>query len=308
MHICPMKDDIVKICHLSDFHLPLPKEVPISRLLGKRLLGWANLTFKRSGTHKLKAFEALLEHLAAQDFDMVVVSGDLVNLALSFEYSQVTELFYKYGLVPETTIVLPGNHDRYTPGAQSSGIFERAMKQWLPNGFSSRTGYPIVRSVGPVTIAAMDTAVWRGPLRAAGLVKTSSLKRLAKVVSRDDDRHLVVVTHHPPFRLEGSWNRHYRNGLSGYKKLVDLLCHRKCTLLHGHLHKLSRRQMGLMDVIGVPSASNVTGYLKSQLSYHVYTFDKSGLINAEAVVHWPDAVDKEHRFERRIIPGEILNV
>jgi len=76
--------------------------VPLLGLAGKRLLGWANLTFRRSGTHKLEAFEALLEHLAAEDADMVVAS-----------------LFTRYGLYSEMTLVIPGNHDRYTPGARA---------------------------------------------------------------------------------------------------------------------------------------------------------------------------------------------
>jgi len=129
-----------------------------------------------------------------------------------------------------------------------------------------------------------------------------------KLASAERDRHLVVVTHHPPFRLEGPRRRHYLNGLSGYEKLVESLGQRRCTLLHGHLHKLSRRQVGSLEMIGVPSASNVTGYRESQLSYHVYTFDRSGLKEAEAVIYWPDADDGVGRFERRALPETALEV
>lgn len=284
----PNAADRVVIAHLSDLHLPLPQSIPASELLSKRILGWANAHLVRSRLHRREPCQALLEHLSAQRPDLVVVTGDLTNLSLPAEFEQVDALLGQAGLVPERCLLLPGNHDRYTPGADRGGAFERGMQAWFPADLR-RDGWPLVLSLGPVLIAGLDTAVWRGPLRAAGQLDPLQLARLEQLAgqARTEDRHLVAALHHPPFRLDGPLLHHYRAGLEGVERLEPLMARQPISLLCGHLHRLVRRRLGQAEAFCVPSASADAGRSDEQLAYHLYTFSARGLVEASAVRHWP---------------------
>lgn len=298
----------IKIAHLSDLHLPLPGPVAALALANKRILGWTNLRLLRSGTHRIEPFKFLLSQVVELEADLVLISGDLANLALPAEYEQIDQLLTQSGLKPDNTLLLPGNHDRYTPQADRSGAFETGMARWLPAGFDRAEGWPLTRDLGPVQIIGLDTAVWRGPIRAAGRLAGPQLQRLKRVLdeSQSGRHHRIIALHHAPFALNGVLNRDYRSGLAGRKLLMSLLGTRPTTLLHGHLHRLGRRRLGPHEAIGVPSASNVTGHRESQLACHLLSFDAQGLVRAEALRIWPDR--GRDSVERVELPKEALRV
>ena len=59
--------------------------------------------------------------------------------------------------------------------------------------------------------------------------------------------------------------------------------------------------MGGFEAIGVPSASHDAGSREAQAAYHVYGFDRAGLLDAYAVRFWPGA--DGGRRERAPLPG-----
>jgi 3',5'-cyclic AMP phosphodiesterase CpdA len=296
----------VKVCHFSDLHLPLPEAISPSRLVGKRLFGYANLRFRRAKTHRRRAFVDLLGAMSAENADMVVFTGDMTNFSLACEFQQANGLFADAGLTREKLLVVPGNHDRYTVGADLGSAFESEVLPWLPSGFLRSGGYPIVRKVGPVVFAALDTAVWRSVVRDAGRIDRGQMARLRRALADDSMQECwpVVLMHHPPFRREPPL-RNFLSGLAGAERLLDALSGRDATVLHGHIHRLSRRRLGGLDIIGVPSASNDSGNEDRQLAYHVYTFSRHGLVDAEIVRHWPGEADRGKRFERLSLPASI---
>ncbi len=298
-------EKISTIAHVSDLHLPLSGTVPVGKLLGKRALGYANLRLFRS-SHQIEHLASLLQGLKAEDPDLVVVTGDLSSLSLASEFARLDRLFEAAGLRPKSTLVLPGNHDRYTPGADRSGAFEHGMRRWLPEGFRRENGYPIVLRVGPVTVVGLDTAIWRGAYRAAGHIERSQHQRLGKLLRRmPAGDPLVIAMHHPPYRLRGPLLHHHRAGLAGYDRLLDTLASRPAVVLYGHMHRFDRRRIGNADVIGVSSASSDTGERATQLAFHLYRFDATGLIQAQVVHHWPNAHDPKMRWERTDLPVDV---
>jgi 3',5'-cyclic AMP phosphodiesterase CpdA len=283
----------IRICHLSDLHLPLRTGFSPTWIFSKRLLGYANITLARSRTHKLAPLAALLSAVAAEEADLVIVTGDLTNLALKDEYARLNDLFDEAGLAPSKTIVIPGNHDRYTPGADLTDAFERNMSRWLPAGFDRRAGYPIIRRLGPVAVAALDTTVWRGPIRAAGIVRGPQLERLDGFLedSAREGRWPLIAMHHPPFDLPGRFLRNYRTGLVGADRLRALLEGRHGTILHGHLHRLGASALGGFGVFGVPSASNDVDTAHGRLAYAVYDLGAGGPIESTVVRADPACTD-----------------
>ena len=299
------KAEPIVICHFSDLHLMPDQPVPALSLLNKRILGYANLRFNRGKTHKEAFLTRLIQTVAAEPADMTVVTGDFTSLALDFEFEKISRLMRLGGLTPQKTMVIPGNHDRYTMLADKQRAFERCMAEWLPDGFARQPAYPIVERLGNVCLAGIDTAVWRGPVRAAGAVDDAALRRLAAVFSSEEMRPLtkVLAIHHPPFHRGNHLLKDYRTGLEGYERLLRMLPS-GTLVIHGHTHIASRTRFGDVDIIGVPSASNDTGNVRTQLAYNRYIFDADGTYTAEAVRFWPTEDGRDIRTERVTLPAD----
>ena len=295
----------VTLCHISDFHLPITRSVPPHRLAGKRFFGYANLRFNRSRTHRQAHLESLLNRMTAEAPDLVVVTGDLTSLSLEFEFEEIDLLLKRCGLKPKKTLLIPGNHDRYTPMSDIGCAFEKRLSAWFPEGFSRVDGYPIARRLGPALVVALDTAVWRSTIRSAGRIARDQIDRLSALLEsgRARGEWPVIAMHHPPFRLQGPFMRNFRSGVDGLDLFREAIADSHVTVIHGHLHCLSRRKVGNIDAIGVPSASNNTGKERNQIAYHVYEIGRGGLLSARAVRYWPDIEDQERRFESVDIPG-----
>lgn len=278
------------------------RPVPWTSLLNKRILGYANLKFNRGRTHKEEFLMRLIAEAAAENADMTVVTGDFTSLALDFEFEKIGRLFRLGGLLPEKTMVLPGNHDRYTISADRGRAFEKGMADWLPPGFAEKPEYPIVKRLGHVCLLGLDTAVWRGPIRAAGAIDDASISRTSDALTCDEMRPLtkVIALHHPPFHRGNRMLKNYRTGFDGYSRLLNVIPG-DAVVIHGHTHIASRQKAGRLDVIGVPSASNNTGSPATQLAYNKYIFEKDGSYRAETVRFWPTPDGRDIRKERAVL-------
>ena len=300
------KSKPVVICHFSDLHLLPDRPVPVFQLLNKRMLGFANLKLNRGRTHKEEYLTHLIRKAASENADMTVVTGDFTSLSLDFEFEKISRMLKLAGLAPEKTMVLPGNHDRYTMLADKHRAFERGMAEFLPAGFAQNPVYPLVRTVGNVCLLGLDTAVWRGPVRAAGAIDDKAVQRVRDILSSDEMRPLtkVVALHHPPIHRGNHMLKNYRTGFDGYGRLLSALPP-ETLVIHGHTHIAARSRAGGVDIIGVPSASNNTGDVRTQLAYNKYTFNPDGTYLAEAVRFWPSEDGRDIRSERVILPDEL---
>jgi 3',5'-cyclic AMP phosphodiesterase CpdA len=103
-----------KLAHVSDLHLgPLPDVKP-RQLFSKRIFGYMNWRRGRGRMHRVEVVAAMLADLKLQAPDHVIVSGDLVNIALPQEFVFAAEWLRKLG-PPDRVTVVPGNHDAYVP-------------------------------------------------------------------------------------------------------------------------------------------------------------------------------------------------
>jgi 3',5'-cyclic AMP phosphodiesterase CpdA len=271
------------LAHLSDPHLaPLPR--PRAReLAGKRVLGFLNWRRKRRAIHRPEVLEALLADLANAAADHVVVTGDLVNIALTDEFALAAQWLARLGPSERVTFV-PGNHDAYVRAAAGDparhwGGYMRGDD--APPSTQATSDFPFVRRRGPVALIGVSSAVPTAPFMATGLVGADQLARLAEILDSlgREDLLRVVLIHHPPVTLPRS----------RFKRLVDaqglrdvIARHGAGLVLHGHAHVRSLVWLdgpdGRVPSIGVPSASAAPYDGVDPAAYNLYRIerDKNG--------------------------------
>ncbi len=248
------------IAHLSDVHLPPPRLPSLGELDAKRLLGVANWIWRRRALHTLRTAQLLLDDLARQRPDHVVVTGDLVNFGLESEVVAAGRWLAGVGS-PERVSVVPGNHDIYTH--QGAGA---CLANWSRNMTGSGPGaelaagpqFPYVRRLEHVAIVGLNSALPTPPFRAFGEIGDGQRARLAALLDQLEGEGAVrvVLIHHPPLPGLAKPNSALRDA----DQLAEVLRRHGAELvLHGHNHRAMATTLvgpnGPGAVIGVPSAS-----------------------------------------------------
>lgn len=265
-----------RLAHISDPHLgPLPAVSP-RELMNKRFFGWLSWVRRRRALHLPAVLGALAEDLKILGADHLVVTGDLTNIALPGEFSQVAEWLGTLGS-PATISVIPGNHDAYVavPWADSLAKWQPFMQgeEAAPDSF------PYVRNRGPLAIVGLSSAQPTPLFQAHGTLGAAQLARLGPLLRRlgEEGRFRVVLLHHPPSL----------QGISHRKRLVDAAAFRRVIaecgaelVLHGHDHTFGREMIdgrdGPVPVLGIPSASAAASGRKPLAHYQLYGIEKNG--------------------------------
>jgi len=266
-----------RLAHISDPHLgPLPPVRP-RELMNKRFFGWLSWVRRRRALHRPAVLEALAEDLEALAADHLVVTGDLTNIALPGEFSQVAEWLGTLGS-PDTISVIPGNHDAYVavPWADS-------LAKWQPfmqgEDADSADPFPYLRQRGPLAIVGLSSAQPTPLFQAHGTLGQAQLARLGPLLRRlgQEGRFRVVLLHHPPSLA----------GIARRTRLVDAAAVRQVIaecgaelVLHGHDHTFGREVIegrdGPVPVLGIPSASAAASGKKPLAHYQLYSIAKGG--------------------------------
>ena len=288
----------MKIAHFSDTHVLALEGVPVHRFLNKRLTGWANLRLKRNAVHHADLVHAIARALACGDYDHVICTGDLTNLALESEFAAAREIFDReIDLDPSRVTVVPGNHDLYTRGARTSRRFERYFVDWLASDLPSLAAetsagrFPVVKLRGGVAIVSLSSAVPRPPFVAAGELGKAQIEALARILAHPEvaSRTAVVALHHPAVR-RASARKQYLDGLRDAPALLSVLRSLSSGLVvHGHLHRRVQRTItttnGRLIQAGATSASLQSADPNRMAGYNVYDVSPNGAIALEARVY-----------------------
>jgi hypothetical protein len=135
------------LAHITDVHLgPLP-QARVRELLGKRAFGYVSWHRRRHRVHRVEVLDALAGDLEADLPDHIVVTGDLVNIALPPEFEQAAR-WLEATATPDRLTLVPGNHDAYAGKSYRAG-WSRWHAYMQGDGGALAGHFPFVREISP---------------------------------------------------------------------------------------------------------------------------------------------------------------
>jgi 3',5'-cyclic AMP phosphodiesterase CpdA len=231
-----------RIAHLSDVHMLESRTNP-SHLhnLSLHFLSFGRVLDPEGRTRKLERALAAARQRQADHF---VVSGDLTEVGAPDQFEAFAEALHGSEIDPERITLVPGNHDAYT----SPDAWRQALEGPLRAFASTSSGEPgKVVDRGDVVFLPVDVSCFQSITRSAGELTTAWADALERRLSDPGfaSKAVVVVQHHQPFaHARSAWQ--WIDGLRGHVRLMDLLArYARVQLLHGHMHKVVDRLVGL---------------------------------------------------------------
>ncbi len=252
----------VRIAHLTDIHLPLPVTGPAALLalprrcglapfLGKRASGLLSWALRRSRRHRAALLAMVREDVAAFRPHLVLVTGDLVHLALAEEFAAARRWLEELARIAPVHLV-PGNHDAYVAGA-----LEAHGGSWVPwtHGRVAHGDYPWSAAVGPLLLVGLSTAVPRPVGDAGGRLGAAQCARVRRLLAAATGTVRILLLHHPPLPVGPR-----RRALDDREALAAVVREVGAELvLCGHEHRALEGTLagpaGPVPVLAGPSAS-----------------------------------------------------
>jgi len=262
------------LAHLTDPHLgPLP-EMRRRELASKRLFGYVNWQRNRSRRFDDQVVAALVDDIHAHQPDHVVVTGDLVNLALREEFVAAHDWLTRLG-PPDRVTVIPGNHDAYVPGATQQ--FTEIWRDFMIGDDDSQfVRFPFVRRRGPVAIIGLSSAVATAPLMATGRIGADQAAVLGEHLAAlaGEGCFRIVLIHHPPVAGATAWTKRLI-GAGLFR--AEIARHGAELVLHGHNHRTDVARLtgngGDVPVVGAAAASTAPRADHPGGSYNLFLID-----------------------------------
>lgn len=265
---------MLKLAHLSDPHLPLPAKVDWRDLMNKRATGYVSWRRHRRSVHDPRVLDALHADLKDMAPDHTVVTGDLTNLALPMEFDRAVDWLAGLGATDRVSVI-PGNHDAYidVPWHQAFGRLSAYMTQNESKAKPGAPSFPFMRKIGRIAIVGVSSAIPTRWFSAAGMIGQAQLVRLRMMLRElgEEGFFRTVLVHHPPIDSSARVKRQLRDGRGFRDVIADAGAE---LVLHGHNHRFDQGEiktpLGMVPVIGVPSASAWPKHGCKAAAYHIY--------------------------------------
>jgi 3',5'-cyclic-AMP phosphodiesterase len=189
----------MKIAHISDLHL--------------------DKTYKRNNYHKTIQ---LLEYITDNNFDHVIISGDITENAEASAFEIARNLFRKFGLLNSKKLTVTiGNHDiyggvhlaedviNYPKKCKATNYEEKVNEfgEYFTETFTSTIRpagnelFPNVKEFDEFILISINSiahySMLKNPLASNGKISEGQLKLLESLFIKDEfkDKHKIVVTH-----------------------------------------------------------------------------------------------------------------
>lgn len=229
--------------HVSDLHfvddsLRLRDLVRKEGITSKRITGWMNYRFNRRGQFNISIRTQLIEYLKTNDWDYLVISGDLTTLALETEFKAARK--HLEPLIEKGTVIMTsGNHDRYVRRSLEPDLMAQTFSDCFPfNQEPLQGGESHHLELGDSAVLfEIATACPRLHVSSRGRIQTDLEACEAFIQKNYSDRLKLVVGHYPAFLPENE-KEGYLHRLDDRRRLQDFLKNSSTDIyLHGHIHK-----------------------------------------------------------------------
>ena len=217
----------------GDIHLFRFKMRPRRLLFSKRLLGMSNLVLFRKRAFDHGLLPKLVQNALDLRPDLAFFTGDVTTTSLESEFRAFRQAVRPLTEAAATSVVVPGNHDRYTYGSHRDARIERELKGLIPDAF------PHTRALSDAwTLLALDPSVPQR-LHARGRLGHEQFAAAAETIRHiGPDQGLVVLCHYPCAYPQGVLHAPSHD-MAEDAALCKLLthCRGRVLYLHGHIHK-----------------------------------------------------------------------
>jgi 3',5'-cyclic AMP phosphodiesterase CpdA len=233
-----------RIAHLSDVHM-LDRDARRSSARYRFATRAVSLGRPIDPSGRARKLARGLAAAKASGADHVVISGDLTELGAASEFDHLADVLADAGLPDDALTIVPGNHDAYTtPGGWKKAL-AGPLKRWA-HGSADEPGKVVLR--GDLALLPIDTSTYQSIAFSRGVFSRDAASAVARRLGDRAlrDKTVVLVVHHPPFARESNALWSWIDALRGGKQLLDLLMgHPRAQVLHGHLHRVVDRIVGL---------------------------------------------------------------
>ena len=247
------------IGQLTDIHVAAFSDLRVRDAFNKRATGWVNYTRKRKAEYGREVVEACIAALVDARPDLVVVTGDLSNLALRSEWIAARDLLTPLVEAGIRYTVIPGNHDTYLAQALG-GDFEQVFAPALVADAREATPYPYVVRVGATSVVHVNSGIPTPPMLAFGRVGPEQLRAIRHLAAEEQaaGQTLVVAVHHHPTRAPHK-TREWPRGMHD-APAFRALCRELgvALVMHGHNHVFHARRMRRSETVVVGCSSSTT--------------------------------------------------
>ncbi len=162
------------IAHFSDPHVLFLRHACRSLPSGKQLLGLFNWLLRRRRVHRRRRLRDAVEKLLQLRPDVVLVTGDLCQLAYPGDYEGFGRLLRPLTQAGIPVLLLRGNHDRYSRSERTRRAYLAlrdglGLGLWREDGFAEKDG---------VEFVPLDCAVPTPPFECWGELTAAEVERL----------------------------------------------------------------------------------------------------------------------------------
>lgn len=238
---------MLSLVHISDIHLLPIKLNSKFDLFNKRIIGYLNLRYNRTSELSQEYLEKIILSIKAKKPDHWAITGDLVNLALDFEFEQAKKWLAHID-EPQNISLTFGNHEAYIKKSYAKAC--KTFNEYLKSDLIVSSSFPNVKIRKNVAIISVSSAIATPPFYAAGWFDEAQSLLLAKILHYTREKNLfrIIQIHHPPKRSLTP----LRKGLYGIKRFVNVIKQEGCELiLHGHTHKDTLTYINEVPLVGV---------------------------------------------------------
>ncbi len=216
---------------MGDIHA-FDRWLPLRYWFSKRLAGWLNMRLNPNRKFNFDLWPVTLQYIRQLKPDWVLCSGDLTQLSMPGEFAKVMQP-WRTILGHCRTVIVPGNHDRYTPDAVVEKSFEAGVGDWAP------TKYPDWRQLTDRWhLLALDSTSTH-LMDATGAISDEQLQAMQpRLRALSADNGLLLLTHYPmvlPHSRHDTPGHKLRNADVLRRLLAD--CRASIIYLHGHVHE-----------------------------------------------------------------------